>query len=55
MLFWSANDEAFTSVSDAPADEVREIVGTFVDAPHEGGSSAFDDAVDFVLGPFNWG
>lgn len=51
VLVWTAAGTIFTSVSDAPSDEVDAWVVDFLPTEH---SSAVDSIAKFVLGPFGW-
>jgi sigma-E factor negative regulatory protein RseB len=50
VLVWEEGGLVYTSVSDAPSDELDEIVSSF-----QGGESGLMERVgDFLLGPFGW-
>lgn len=51
VLVWTAAGTIFTSVSDAPIDEVDAWVRDFLPKEH---GSAVDSIARFVLGPFGW-
>ena len=47
---WESGDVVYTTVSDAPLDQLDHVVADFT--PHN--NSALDRATNFVLGPFSW-
>jgi hypothetical protein len=49
VLVWEGDGVVYTSVSDAPLDELRQIVGSFDDEP-----DPLDRAISFLTGPFTW-
>lgn len=51
VLVWTAAGTIFTSVSDAPHDEIDAWVVDFLPKEH---SSAVDSIAKFVMGPFGW-
>jgi sigma-E factor negative regulatory protein RseB len=50
VVVWAQDDLVLTGVSDAPPDIARAAI----DAVGGDDTSAFEDVVDFVLGPFGW-
>jgi hypothetical protein len=50
VVVWGRDGLALTGVSDAPP----EVVHAAVDDVQRGGDDAWNDVVDFVLGPFGW-
>lgn len=51
VTVWESDDIVYTVVTDAPADQVDELLADFTpsDSP-----SALERVTDFVLGPFSW-
>lgn len=49
VLVWESDGLVFTSVSDAPADELDDLVDSFEDE-----SGFVGRTLDYVLGPFGW-
>jgi sigma-E factor negative regulatory protein RseB len=51
VMVWQVDDIVYTTVSDAPVDQIDGVVADFGPS---GSSSPFDRVTDFVLGPFDW-
>ena len=51
VLVWQSDDVVYTTVSDAPVDQIDDVVADFGPS---GSSSPVDRVTDFVLGPFSW-
>jgi hypothetical protein len=49
-MVWQSGDVVYTTVSDAPLDQLDDVLADFT-PPHD---SALDRVTDFVLGPFSW-
>jgi len=49
VLVWEGDGVVYTSVSDAPIEELSQIVGSFDDEP-----GALHRMMDFLVGPFTW-
>jgi len=50
VLVWEAGDVVYTTVSDAPVDQLDDVVADFT--PHH--DTTLDRVTNFVLGPFSW-
>jgi sigma-E factor negative regulatory protein RseB len=50
VMVWQSGDVVYTTVSDAPLDQLDDVLADFT-PPHD---SALDRVTDFVLGPFSW-
>jgi negative regulator of sigma E activity len=50
VMVWQSDDVVYTTVSDAPVDQIDGVVADF--GPSE--SNPLDRVTDFVLGPFSW-
>jgi sigma-E factor negative regulatory protein RseB len=50
VLVWESGDVVYTAVSDAPLDQLDDVLADFT-PPHD---SALDRVTNFVLGPFSW-
>jgi hypothetical protein len=51
VMVWQSDDVVYTTVSDAPVDQIDGVVADFGPS---GSSSPVDRVTDFVLGPFAW-
>jgi hypothetical protein len=51
VTVWESDDVVYTAVTDAPADQVDDLLGDFGPS---GSPSFLERATDFVLGPFDW-
>ena len=50
VMVWQSGDVVYTTVSDAPVDQLDDVLADFT-PPHD---SALDRVTNFVLGPFSW-
>jgi len=51
VMVWQSDDVVYTTVSDAPVDQIDHILADFSPSPSP---NALDRATNFVLGPFSW-
>jgi negative regulator of sigma E activity len=51
VMVWQSGDVVYTTVSDAPVDQIDDVVADFGPS---GSPNALDRVSDFVLGPFDW-
>jgi sigma-E factor negative regulatory protein RseB len=51
VMVWQSGDVVYTTVSDAPVDEIDRVVANFGPS---GSPDALARVTDFVLGPFSW-
>ena len=51
VMVWQSGDVVYTTVSDAPVDQIDRVVANFGPS---GSPDALDRVTDFVLGPFSW-
>jgi hypothetical protein len=51
VTVWESGDVVYTTVADAPADQLDELLA---DLAPTGSPSAFERVTSFVLGPFDW-
>ena len=51
VLVWESGDVVYTTVSDAPLDQLDEILADVTPPAHD---SPLDRVTNFVLGPFSW-
>jgi MucB/RseB N-terminal domain len=51
VMVWQSGDVVYTTVSDAPADQIDDVVADFGPS---GSPNTLDRVTDFVLGPFSW-
>ena len=51
VMVWQSDDVVYTTVSDAPVDQIDHVLADFSPSPSP---SALDRATNFVLGPFSW-
>jgi negative regulator of sigma E activity len=51
VMVWESGDVVYTTVSDAPIDQIDDVVADFGPS---GSPNALDHVSDFVLGPFSW-
>jgi hypothetical protein len=51
VTVWESGDVVYTTVADAPADQLGELLA---DLAPTGSQSAFERVTSFVLGPFSW-
>ena len=51
VMVWQSGDVVYTTVSDAPVDQIDRVVANFGPS---GSPNALDRVTDFVLGPFSW-
>jgi MucB/RseB N-terminal domain len=51
VMVWQSGDVVYTTVSDAPVDEIDGVLAAF--GP-PGSNNALDRVTNFVLGPFSW-
>ena len=51
VMVWQSDDVVYTTVSDAPVDQIDHVLADFSPSPSP---NALDRATNFVLGPFSW-
>lgn len=51
VMVWQSDDVVYTSVSDAPVDQIDQVLADFGPSPSP---NAVDRVTNFVLGPFSW-
>jgi len=51
VMVWQSDDVVYTSVSDAPVDQIDHVLADFGPSPSP---NALDRVTNFVLGPFSW-
>jgi MucB/RseB N-terminal domain len=51
VMVWQSGDVVYTTVSDAPVDQIDDVVADFGPS---GSPNALDRVTNFVLGPFSW-
>jgi sigma-E factor negative regulatory protein RseB len=51
VMVWQSDDVVYTSVSDAPVDQMDQVLADFGPSPTP---NALDRVTNFVLGPFSW-
>jgi sigma-E factor negative regulatory protein RseB len=51
VMVWQSGDVVYTTVSDAPVDQIDDVVADFGPS---GSRNALDRVTDFVVGPFSW-
>jgi sigma-E factor negative regulatory protein RseB len=51
VLVWEAGDVVYTTVSDAPVDQLDDVLADVTPPAHD---SPLDRVTNFVLGPFSW-
>jgi MucB/RseB N-terminal domain len=51
VMVWQSGDVVYTTVSDAPVDQIDDVVADF---GRSGSRNALDRVTDFVVGPFSW-
>ena len=51
VMVWQSGDVVYTTVSDAPVDQIDGVVADF---GRSGSRNALDRVTDFVVGPFSW-
>jgi hypothetical protein len=51
VMVWQSDDVVYTSVSDAPVDQIDQVLADFGLSPSP---NALDRVTNFVLGPFSW-
>jgi negative regulator of sigma E activity len=51
VMVWESDDVVYTTVSDAPVDQVEAVVSGFAPSDSRG---TVERVTDFVLGPFSW-
>jgi hypothetical protein len=51
VMVWQSGEVVYTTVSDAPVDQIDRVVANFGPS---GSPNALDRVTDFVLGPFSW-
>jgi hypothetical protein len=50
-MVWQSGDVVYTTVSDAPVDQIDHVLADFGPSPPP---NALDRVTNFVLGPFSW-
>ena len=51
VMVWQSDDVVYTTVSDAPVDQLDQVLADFGPSPSP---NALDRVTNFVLGPFSW-
>jgi hypothetical protein len=51
VMVWQSDDVVYTTVSDAPVDQMDRVLADFGPSPSP---NALDRVANFVLGPFSW-
>ena len=51
VIVWQSDDVVYTTVSDAPVDQIDHVLADFGPSPSP---NALDRVTNFVLGPFSW-
>ena len=51
VMVWQSGDVVYTTVSDAPVDQIDHVLADFGPSPSP---NALDRVTNFVLGPFSW-
>ena len=51
VMVWQSGDIVYTTVSDAPVDQIDRLLADFGPSPPP---NALDRVTNFVLGPFSW-